>query len=740
MAEISVLLVEDNSDDAILLQARLATVRGRTVAVQHVQTLQHAINALAASRFDAVLLDLSLPDSRGTQTLERVLLASPGTAVVVLTGASDEQIASEAIRLGAQSYFMKDEANPNMLVRAISFASERARVERHLQSAEAVLAELLMRTVDLFVVVDADGVVQYVNPAAEKLTGTPVHAFIGRPFALAYSLDMRTETKLRVLSSKSIPVEVQAFSALWNGEQVTVLSIRDITERVSLERERALLASTVVHAADAISVLDADGTIEYVNPAFTSVLGYPKEDVLGTKEALLEPVGLFAGVNAGIRNKLDKSDSWRGRVNLNHADGRSLTVDVTVSVVRDMHGTAINYVVMKRDLTRQMMLDARVQKSQKLESLGQLASGVAHDFNNFLSAIIGYTEMAQRAVEATPTVYEDLTRALKGAYQARDLVAQILSYSRQGAEQRMPVNLGNVVEDTMNLIRPTLPHNIDVQVEIDGDAGIVTGSSNQLLQVFMNMCVNAIHAMRPDGGLLRVSVENFDVDKVYALNSSDLPLGRFVRVAISDSGCGISQEVQANLFEAYVTTKPEGQGTGLGLYTSKEIVESHGGRVTVYSEPGRGTTFKIYLPMADSSTLSDPLLVGDVPLGDGQLVLLVDDENGILQIEKAMLEYLGYRVSAYDDPRDAIETFSSAPNDFAIVVTDIVMPHMSGDEFVGRIRSIRTSMPIIVTTGHKLSGRREHGQYPAGVMLLTKPVMTATFAREIQRLISVPSE
>ena len=650
-----VLLVEDNQDDAELIRLRLRPYLGNQLWLDKAESFANAKAMLCATQYDAVLLDLALPDSYGIEAIHAIHAVRPGITIVILTGLSDDGIAQAAQLAGAQGYLLKDEANAALILRTIRFAVERSQLSHMLQSAEKALSRLVVNSADAMLVVDSDGNYQFINPAAEILLNQSKSTLLNQRCDLTYTIGQKIECEMHVPPSKTLSVEIQALTGEWHGESVTLVMIHDVTERRARERERAMLASTVEHAGTAVAATDANGLIQYVNPAYEQILGVSRATVLGTPESLLDMVPEYAGSSMGIRDRVAKNEVWKGRITNKRLDGKTVYLDATVTAVRDINNAIIGYVVIKSDVTRQVEIEENIQKSYRLEALGQLAAGVAHDFNNILGAIIGYTELAAQDMPAQQQSGSDLERVLQAAYRARDLVAQILSFGRHEPTQFAQVQVGRIVEEVLKLVRSSLAADIEIQQEIDLSSSSVTGNASQIHQVVLNVCINAAQAMERKGGILKARVDSVDVDEHFAKAARELKPGKYVRVAVSDTGCGIPPDTIDRIFEPFCTTKPKDKGTGLGLFAVKDLVQAHGGTVTVYSEVDKGTTFKIYLPQSVEVETDVGEPTSDLPRGKGEHVLVVDDEAALVQLSKALLEYLGYKVTGFYHSPDALQ-------------------------------------------------------------------------------------
>ena len=381
----------------------------------------------------------------------------------------------------------------------------------------------------------------------------------------------------------------------------------------------------------------------------------------------------------------------------------------------------------------QAKLEAQLRQAQKMEAIGTLAGGIAHDFNNILGAIIGYTELAVLDLAEEAPSRANLAEVLKAGNRAKALVRQILSFSRQEEHERKPIQLQPVIEEALKLLRATLPSTIEIRATLDPRSSMILGDLTQIHQVMMNLGTNASHAMSEHGGTLEVNLTSIDVDSIFAQTHTDLEPGRYLRLMVSDTGCGIDSSALDRIFEPFFTTKAPGAGTGLGLAVVHGVVKRHQGAISVYSEQGKGTTFNVYLPVhkvEDQQVVDEPKAI---VIGNGERILFVDDEAPLAALGKSMLERLGYRVTAHTDSLQALNTFSAQANDFDLVITDQTMPSLSGAELAKLMLKIRPDLPVILATGYSTTINPEKAKSIGIRELLLKPNTTQTLGEAIRR-------
>ena len=378
-------------------------------------------------------------------------------------------------------------------------------------------------------------------------------------------------------------------------------------------------------------------------------------------------------------------------------------------------------------------LEKELRQAQKMESIGTLAGGIAHDFNNILSPIYGYSEMALMSLPDDHKAKNHLDHVLKAAQRAKELVKQILTFSRQGTQTQSPLEVQSIIKEALKLLRASIPSTIEIRENIDPHCGQVQANPTQLHQVLMNLCTNAYHAMRETGGILGVSLTPYTVTGDDTIKNVNLRPGPYLRLEVSDTGQGMDKQTLSKIFEPYFTTKEPGEGTGMGLSVSHGIIKGHGGHICVYSEPGQGSTFHIYLPVVEETApqleaiSSEPLPTGD------EKIMLIDDEESTLDVEKNALTTLGYDVSDFKDPLEALEYFQHHADTFDIIITDMTMPRMTGDKLAGALKAIRPELPVIMCTGFSEIINEETAKKIGITAFLTKPVPIKDFAAVIRK-------
>ena len=465
----------------------------------------------------------------------------------------------------------------------------------------------------------------------------------------------------------------------------------DITDRKQAEEGIIKLAAAVEQVADAIAIMSAGGTIEYVNRAFVSMTGLPLASIRGWDlQDLLEEKDVREAI-ARARS----GESWEGRVRIRLEASRSKELDITCSPVRDGLGQVANLVVVMRDITAEAELERQLRQSHKMDALGTLAAGVAHDFNNVLTTILTAAQLLKGNLPEDSPLQSKVDAIHQAGLCAAGLTRQILSFSHQSDENWMPLDLSSVVKSILQMLRSSQPLNTEITSELT--SGIwVEGDPAMLHQVVLNLAINAFHAMQARGGTLHVSLTEVPTDEI--LESLGLGVGRYALLVVQDTGCGMDAATLERVFDPFFTTKPAGEGTGLGLSVVHAAVSKAGGVVQVQSQVGQGTTFRIYWPCVTGREVPAGAEKAEDP-GGGEAFLFVDDEELVAALAKLGLQNLGYTVTARTSPLEALEEFRSHPETYDLVFTDLAMPDLNGTELAGKLQEIRPDIPIILVSG-----------------------------------------
>ena len=476
-----------------------------------------------------------------------------------------------------------------------------------------------------------------------------------------------------------------------------IWSFRDITERRHAEEQITEQATFLDKAQDAIFVRDLEGKILFWNKGAERMYGWARQEVVGRKmDELLytRPNDLKEAYQVTV-----SQGDWHGELQHFTKNGDEMMIESRWTLIRDNEGVAKSVLAINTDITEKKMIEAQFMRAQRMESIGTLAGGIAHDLNNILAPIMMSIELLKET--STDPLSANILKTIEvSAKRGADIVRQVLSFARGLEGERVEVQLKHLLNEIQSIIKDTFPKDIRLEFSIPNDIWTILGDPTQVHQILLNLCVNARDAM-PNGGSLSVNVENSVLDEHYAAMNLQTKAGRYVQISVADTGTGIPPALLEKIFEPFFTTKALNKGTGLGLSTVMAIVKSHGGLINVYSEPNKGTTFKVYLPALEMSSeaRAEQLAQAALPRGNGETILLVDDEASIITITTQTLLAFGYHVLTATDGAEAVAIYAERKNDIAVVLTDMAMPIMDGAATIRALTKINPRLKIIAASG-----------------------------------------
>ena len=782
MHEIRVLLVED---DAAVARDLLETLDNAArdpglhtqFQARHAQDLASALAELRRSPADAVLLDLSLPNAHGLESLTRVRACAPGIPILVLSASSEELSALKALREGADDYLIKPELHPTLMARAIRYAIERRRGAERLKRTEMLLAEsqrlamlgswewdLVTGTVTwtdelyrLFGLardaeVSYDRFLEFVH--AEDVDRA--RAEIGRTRETGAGLDLH----LRMVRPDGVEWIAHILGRVvdYAGSQPVRLigTARDVTRsreaEVALRESEERLTRIVETSAGGITIVDRSGRITFANPAAECILGLTRGEA--TDRTYDDPRWRITAVDGSA---FPESELPFVRVmataepvhDVEHAivreDGERVMLSVSAAPLRNAAGDVAGVLASLHDVTeRYRVLDAlrkseeQLRQAQKMEAVGRLAGGVAHDFNNLLTAILGFSDMLLADLGATDARREDVLEIRKAADRATSLTRQLLAFSRQQVLQPRVMDVNTLIRDLERMLRRLIGEDVELATVLEPDMWPVMADGGQLEQVLLNLVVNARDAM-PAGGVITIETSNLVVDERVIRAHPFVEPGEFAVLTVSDTGVGMDAKVQARVFEPFFTTKPAGEGTGLGLATVYGIVKQSGGYILLSSEVGRGTTFTILLPRVTRSSQAATRTGGrDASPGGSETVLLVEDEEAVRYLARRALQRAGYRVIDARHGHDALALCRTLDAPIDILITDVVMPEMGGRDLAERLATLQPAARVIFMSGYTDDEIIRRGLMARQTSFLQKPFTAAQLLQRVRQVLDGP--
>ncbi len=622
-----------------------------------------------------------------------------------------------------------------------------------MRRTEETMLALLESAAQGVIAVDEAGKITVVNSLAEKLFGYPREEILGQPFEKLIPEDLSDNTleiqdgNLARSSSHRLgmgqyftgyrkngatfPVEIALSFVKQDNEHLALALLTDVTKRVESERKlkesEELYRNVVEDQTDLISRCTPKGIRTFVNRAYCEYHGQTQEELLGTSIYELVPPRDRKKIRESFASMTPERPIHSYEHRVLRPDGKLALNQWLDHAIFDDSGTLREVQSIGRDITEQREAEARLREAQRLESIAVLASGIAHDFNNLLTPILIYSEGLRSYFADGSVESSQVLQILAAANRAKELVRQILTFGRESHEvQRQPTAIAPVIQDTLQLLRASVPKQIHFDVSVDSECGVVEADPSELYQILSNLCTNACQAM-PAAGTLTVSASEVK------LEYTDLPHGQYVQLIVKDTGAGIDAENLEKIFDPFFSTKPAGEGTGLGLSVVHGAVTGLGGRVEVQSQTGMGTTFVVYLPCTDKQPQLARIPAGPprTSLGN-ERILVVDDEQAVLESTQFMLQQLGYQVTACGSANEALACFSSRPTEFDLVLSDMTMPRTSGVELLRRIRELRSEIPVVLMTGFAgLLNEKELSRYGIDEFII-KPLSALELGKTIR--------
>ena len=643
----------------------------------------------------------------------------------------------------------------------------RKKAEEALRESEAKYRELVQNANSIIFRMDTQGNITFFNEFAQSFFGYIEDEIIGKN--LVGTIVPESDSAGRDLAAmiQDLLIDPDQYATnenenmRMNGERVWVVwtnkAIRDKDGNIveilcvgndNTERKRAeeaqreseeLFNAFMKHLPALAFMKDEEGRYLYFNDACMTFYNMTPSERIGKTDDDLFPSEVAkhlrendkkvirTGKGLDMVEKIQVGDKVRychaSKFPIKKEDGPSVLAGIAVDITDRVRAEEEN-----------KNLEAQLQQAQKMEAIGTLAGGIAHDFNNILSAIMGYTELSMLEIPERSPNMDNLNEILKASRRARDMVKQILAFSRQNQQERIPIQISSIVKEALKMLRGSLPTTIEIRNGIGNGIGIVEADATQIHQVLMNLSTNAAQAMRDKGGFLKIDLANVDVDAGKAASHADLRPGSYVRLTVSDTGEGMTQEVMERIFEPYFTTKEKDIGTGMGLAVVHGIVKAHGGAITVQSKPGKGSTLSVYLPIIEKEIKPEAMMTEVLPTGH-EHILFVDDEQALVDIARRVLEKLGYKVTTRVSSVEAVELFRAKPDQFDLVVTDMTMPNMTGDRLTKELMRVRADIPVVLCTGYSESISKESAEKIGIREFVMKPLAMKEIANAIRNAI-----
>lgn len=759
---LSILNLEDDKNDFDLNKEMLES-EGIECQMIRVETRSEFLRVIQqGNHHDLILADYSMPSFDGLSALDMAHQYCPDIPFIFVSGTLGEEIAIETLKRGATDYIIKDKLY--RLAPAVRRAlkekearDDRRRAEQALRESEERYRNILESMEEGYYEVDLSGNLTFFNQAAYRNFGATrreikglnagkyIHPKDMERIGSVYDQVFRTGIparliEYRLIDNKGVVREIEASASLIKDSSGNPIGFRGILrDRTDLKKvEQALRRSEerqfklIQQLFDIIFETDEYGVIKIISPQSEQVFGYKPEEMVGKHfhEFLIESER--EGMIREFRRSLNGEEVGTLGLIARKKDGSDIHCELRSIVERDGDEVLGTFGVI-RDLTEWRKMQAHLLQSQRMEAIGTLAGGIAHDFNNILGGIVGYTQLALFDLPPGSTLKIKLDEVLKASDRARDLVRQILAFSRQSENEQAPMNVLPVLKEAFKLLRASLPTNIKMTKKMGIKEDFILGNPTHIHQLVMNLCTNAAQAIGGGEGLIEINLEEVILE-TEDITFPTLTPGPFLKLSFRDTGQGIDPAILPRIFDPFFTTKQPGEGTGMGLSVVHGIVKDHRGEIKVYSEPGKGTTFSIYLPKIKVALSGEGKTRNVIPRGE-ERILFVDDEPSIVESWVEMLGRLGYKVSGRVSPIEALEAFRISPRQFDLVITDQTMPHMSGFALARAMLAIRPDLPIILCSGFSEEITPEKAEAMGIKRYLMKPILLGELAEGIRKVL-----
>jgi two-component system, cell cycle sensor histidine kinase and response regulator CckA len=741
------------------------------------------IELLEREKPNVVLVDLRMPEVDGLDVLKAIQRISPDTPSIVISGTGSIGDVVRALRLGAWDYLIKPIEDLSVLIYSIEKVLERARLikqsrayQEHLEREVAkrteelshanrelkesvqkyqMLAENLR---DVVLALSPQGTITYCSPAAVEFAGYRPEEVVGNHVGEYVVYENQRDQVLRLLegvnavsapqnvqslefdirhkNGNTLPVEVTVKTVVKDGQVTSIQCVmRDTSKRRRAEEESHWKSEALEQSTDGIAIADQRDILRFVNSAWAVMHGYKKDELKDKKLNIFFSDKEGAGDIGPIDKNVEEIGGYKGNVDHVKKDGTVFPVRMSTTAMRNDSGVVIGSVSIARDITEELKLEAQLRQAQKMESIGRLAGGIAHDFNNLLSPILGYSELLLSDFSPNDPRYEDLTEIMGASYRAKALTRQLLAFSRKQVLTMQKVDLKQVVSDFYGILRRTIREDIDAVLSVASSVSPIRADVSQIEQIIMNLAVNAQDAM-PYGGKLIIGVRDTFLDEIWSATHPGSKTGAHVLLEVSDTGCGMEGDIIKNIFEPFFTTKAKGEGTGLGLSTVHGIVVQHGGGIYVYSEPGKGTTFKIYFPSMDagaSETVSSspPQAVK----GGNEIILVVEDDEPVRNVVCSILTKHGYRVINANNASECRNIIDERNGSIDLLITDIVMPETTGWELYRQLSSVWSRLKVLYMSGYADDVIAHHGMQDHEIDFIQKPFTVQTLTAKVREVL-----
>jgi PAS domain S-box-containing protein len=751
-----ILLLEDYSADAELIRRELRK-GGLEFEDCCLHTREDFLRELERFNPHLIISDFALGQFNALEALDLLRRQDRDLPFVLVTGSQSEEVAVACIQHGADDYILKSSLKrlPSAVVGALKkkgVERDRARAEAALRWSEEHFRSLIENSSDIITIISRDGTINYESPSLERVLGFKPEERIGRN-AFEFIHEEDAARAIAMLTRESQPGETRSLEyrvrhkdGSWRFVQTItknmletpeiagiILNSRDGTERWLAEKRVQEQAALLDKAQDAIIVHDLDHRITYWNKSAERLYGWSADEVMGRRIGeLLDKQDSTTAIEA--RAYALQRGEWIGELHQTAKSGKDIIVESRWTLVRNHSGSSSSILLINTDITDRKKLEGQFLRVQRMESIGTLAGGIAHDLNNVLAPIVLAIRLLREDVQSTQA-HAILNTLETSAHRGASIVQQVLSFARGVEGEKSVFQVKHPLSEIVSMAKDTFPKSIQITTRLTKDLWPIFGDPTQLHQVFLNLCVNARDAL-PQGGRLSIEAENIVIDENYARMQPEAKVGPYVVVTVADTGIGMPPAVLGKIFEPFFTTKEVGKGTGLGLSTVLGIVKNHHGFLNVYSEVGKGTRFKVHLPAAEQIEIprEEPSRV-ELPRGQGELIIVADDESPIREVIKVTLEANNYHVLTATDGTEAVALYAAHREQIHALIVDVMMPYMDGPTTIRALQKMNPETRFIAVSGLMENDKVAEVPDNGRISFLAKPFTTEQLLMTLRTLL-----
>ena len=747
VAKPKLLYVDDERANLVAFRALLRDTYDVLIA----ENADEAFQLLNRHEIPLIVSDQRMPGMTGTELLEKVAAEFPNTARMILTGYADIDAVISAINRSRIYYYFKKPWNETEVRLTLANALESVTMGRQVIESERRFRSTFEQAGLGIAHLELEGLVLRANRHLQEFLGVAEAELVGKPlkewftqFDPAELLAMSGGLSGSVVREASVVTRhgerwsrlTSSISLDGKGRPDYLISlVDDLTERRQSEEQLIKLSHAVEQSPLSIIITDKDGAIEFVNPKFMELSGYQVQEVIGRKASIMKSGRTPNTIYKQLWASITSGSSWTGDLLNRKKNGNLFWERVTISPVRNKQGTITHYLAMNEDITEQNKLAEQLRQSQKMEAFGQLAGGIAHDFNNILMVILGFGHMLKVDQTLNPLQIEKIDQILQASEKAAKLTQGLLAFSRKQTLNPQNVNLNDIVQHVQRFLVRIIGEDIQLKTGFTHDPINVYVDCSQVEQVLINLATNARDAM-PDGGRLDIEAELQTLDGSFNQAHRYGRPGQYAVVTVSDSGCGMDEETREKIFEPFFTTKEVGRGTGLGMAIVYGIMKSHNGFVTVYSEPGEGTVFRLYIPAIDSDFGHWEEIASEAaPRGGTETILVAEDEPTVRMLVETILKENGYTVILAEDGQDCIEKFLANRDRVSLILMDLIMPKRSGQEAHKEILRFQPGVKVLYSSGYTADFIKNREAGDEKIEIVAKPVRPWELLRKVREML-----